>query len=63
MGLRFLGRDPYLRPIVIYGATLNFLLMGYQAVQVIFLVRTIGVSTGAVGLLVMCASLGGTLGV
>ncbi|MFI6440131.1 MFS transporter [Streptomyces sp. NPDC050759] len=61
-GLRFLGHDPYLRPIVIYGATLNFLLMGYQAVQVIFLVRTIGVSTGTVGLLVMCASLGGTLG-
>ncbi|MFF2217032.1 MFS transporter [Streptomyces antibioticus] len=62
VGLRFLRRDPYLRPIVIYGATLNFLLMGYQAVQVIFLVRTIDVSTGAVGLLVMCASLGGTLG-
>ncbi|MEU7469997.1 MFS transporter [Streptomyces sp. NPDC044984] len=62
VGLRFLSRDPYLRPIVVYGATLNLLLMGYQAVQVIFLVRTIGVSAGAVGLLVMCASLGGVLG-
>lgn len=61
-GLRFLNRDPYLRPIVIYGATLNLLLMGYQAVQVVFLVRTIGVSAGVVGLLVMCASLGGVLG-
>ncbi|MFF9378181.1 MFS transporter [Streptomyces griseoluteus] len=62
VGLRFLADDPYLRPMVIYGATLNLLLMGYQAVQVIFLVRTVGVSAGAVGVLVMCASLGGTLG-
>ncbi|MFJ8538707.1 MFS transporter [Streptomyces sp. NPDC093591] len=62
VGLRFLSHDPYLRPMVIYGATLNLLLMGYQAVQVIFLVRTVGVSAGAVGVLVMCASLGGTLG-
>jgi MFS family permease len=61
VGLRFLSHDPYLRPIVLYGATLNFLLMGYQAVQVIFLVRTIGVSAGTVGLLVMCSSLGAIL--
>ncbi|MFC8781828.1 MFS transporter [Streptomyces nigra] len=62
VGLRFLSHDPYLRPLVIYGATLNLLLMGYQAVQVVFLVRTVGVGAGAVGLLVMCASLGGVLG-
>ncbi|MER7092464.1 MFS transporter [Streptomyces althioticus] len=61
-GLRFLSRDPYLRPIVIYGASLNLLLMGYQAVQIVFLVRTVGVGAGAVGLLVMCSSLGGVLG-
>ncbi|MDT6983188.1 MFS transporter [Streptomyces lusitanus] len=61
-GLRFLSRDPYLRPIVVYGATLNLLLMGYQAVQIVFLVRTVGVGAGAVGLLVMCSSLGGVLG-
>jgi MFS family permease len=62
VGLRFLSHDPYLRPIVLYGATLNLLLMGYQAVQVIFLVRTIGVSAGSVGVLVMSSSLGAILG-
>ncbi|MBJ6630585.1 MFS transporter [Streptomyces sp. I5] len=61
-GLRFLSGDPHLRPIVIYGASLNLLLMGYQAVQIVFLVRTVGVGAGAVGLLVMCSSLGGVLG-
>ncbi|WP_217558944.1 MFS transporter [Streptomyces sp. GbtcB6] len=62
VGLRFVAHDPYMRSMASYGATVNLALMGYQAVQVVFLVRTVGVSTGAIGVLVMAASLGGTLG-
>ncbi|MEV4434837.1 MFS transporter [Streptomyces sp. NPDC049555] len=61
-GLRFVARDPYLRPMVTYGAVLNLALMGYQAVQIVFLVRAVGVDSATVGALVMAGSLGGVLG-
>ncbi|WP_307795043.1 MFS transporter [Actinacidiphila acididurans] len=61
-GMRFVLRDPYLRPIVTYGALANFALLGYQAVQVVFLVRTAGASTATVGLLLTSGSIGGILG-
>jgi MFS-type transporter involved in bile tolerance (Atg22 family) len=48
--------------MVTYGAVLNMALMGYQAVQIVFLVRTVGVSAATVGALVMAGSLGGILG-
>jgi hypothetical protein len=54
-GLRFVGRDRYLRPLVAYGALANLALMGYQAVQVVFLVRTVGVNPATVGLLLFAA--------
>ncbi|MGW0372226.1 MFS transporter [Streptomyces coeruleorubidus] len=50
-GLRFVGRDRYLRPMVTWGALINMALMGYQAVQVVFLVRTVGLNPAMVGLL------------
>lgn len=40
----------------------NLALMGYQAVQIVFLVRTVGATPALVGTLVMAASLGGILG-
>lgn len=61
-GLRFVRHDPYLRPMVTYGAVLNMALMGYQAAQIVFLVRTVGVSEATVGALIMAGSLGGVLG-
>ncbi|MBT2393901.1 MFS transporter [Streptomyces sp. ISL-1] len=61
-GLRFVLKDRYLRPMVIYGAVVNLALMGYQAVQVVFLVRTVGISSGAVGLVLTAGSLGGIVG-
>ncbi|MFJ3440714.1 MFS transporter [Streptomyces sp. NPDC086081] len=61
-GLRFVGRDPYLRPMVVWGAVINMALMGYQAVQVVFLVRTVGLSPGMVGLLLTGGSAGGIVG-
>ncbi|PNG23304.1 MFS transporter [Streptomyces cahuitamycinicus] len=61
-GLRFVGRDRYLRPMVTWGAVINLALMGYQAVQVVFLVRTIGLNPGLVGLLLTSGSTGGLVG-
>ena len=61
-GIRFLGRDPLLRPLVLYGGTANLALTGYQALMVVFLVRVVGVGAGAVGLLMALSSCGGVLG-
>lgn len=61
-GLRFVGRDRYLRPMVIWGAVINMALMGYQAVQVVFLVRTVGLNPAMVGLLLTSGSTGGIVG-
>ena len=60
-GLRFVVRDPYLRAMVSYAALVNFALLGYQAVQIVFLVRTVGVGSFAVGLLVAAGSMGGVI--
>ncbi|WP_245813982.1 MFS transporter [Rhodococcus marinonascens] len=62
IGLRFVARDPYLRPIIIYGTLLNLGLSGYTTIQIIFLVQAVGVSTSVVGGLVAVAGLGGILG-
>ncbi|MFJ7295853.1 MFS transporter [Streptomyces collinus] len=61
-GLRFVGQDPYLRPMVTWGAVINLALMGYQAVQVVFLVRTVGLNPGMVGLLLTGGSAGAVVG-
>lgn len=62
VGVGFVLRDPYLRTIVTAGALLNFALLGYQAVQVVFLVRTLGAGPVTVGVLVAAGSLGGVVG-
>ncbi|PAZ16947.1 MFS transporter [Streptomyces sp. SA15] len=61
-GLRFVGRDRYLRPMVTWGAVINMALMGYQAVQVVFLVRAVGLNPAMVGLLLTSGSTGGIVG-
>jgi MFS family permease len=61
-GLHFVFSDRYLRPIVTYGALVNFALLGYQAVQVVFLVRTVGANTATVGVILTAGSLGGIVG-
>lgn len=61
-GFGFVARDRYLRPMVTFGAVANLALMGYQAVQVAFLVRTVHATPATVGVLIMVGSLGGILG-
>ncbi|MFF7159697.1 hypothetical protein [Streptomyces sp. NPDC008139] len=40
-GLRFVDQDRHLRPMVAWGAMTSMALMGYQGVQVVFLIRTV----------------------
>lgn len=61
-GLRFVARDRYLRPMVMWGAVVNMAFLGFDAVQVVFLVRTVGLTPAAVGLLLTCGSVGGLVG-
>ena len=61
-GLAFLMADPYLRVLAISGAVMNFALMGYQSILIVFLVRDVGLNSGMVGLLVAGMSVGGLLG-
>ena len=61
-GLNFVRHDRYLLPLVLYGSLANLALMGYQAVQVVFLVRTVGLNPATIGLLLSSGSLGGIAG-
>ena len=61
-GLRYVTGDPHLRVLALFSAASNIGLIGYQSILVVFLVREVGVSPGAVGGLAAAASLGGVLG-
>jgi MFS family permease len=61
-GLRTVAHDPLLRVQAVFGCVSNLTLTGYQAVLVVFLVRTVGLHAGAVGVLLAVGSLGGVLG-
>ncbi|MER6694136.1 MFS transporter [Streptomyces minutiscleroticus] len=61
-GLRLVARDPWLRTLTLFGAASNLALMGYQSIQVVFLVHTVGLAPGAVGGLIAAASAGGIAG-
>jgi MFS family permease len=61
-GIRFVGRDPYLRVFALYGAASNLGLVAYQSILVVFLVHDIGLGSVAVGAVVAAMSAGGALG-
>lgn len=61
-GMRFVVGDPYLRVLMAFGAVANLALSGYGAIQVVFLVRVVGLGSGTVGLLLALISLGGVFG-
>jgi len=61
-GLRFLWRDPYLRVMASFSALANLALTGVDALIIVFLVRTIGLSAGAAGLVVAAFGIGGVAG-
>jgi predicted MFS family arabinose efflux permease len=61
-GLRLVVADPLLRVGAVFGCLSNFVLTGYGSIVVVFLVRTVGLSASATGLLLSAGSLGGVLG-
>ncbi|GAA1392280.1 MFS transporter [Kitasatospora putterlickiae] len=61
-GLRLLARDPWMRAFTLFAAASNLALMGYQSIQVAFLVREVGLAPGTVGGLIATAGSGGVLG-
>jgi hypothetical protein len=60
-GLRFIARDPYLRPLTLYAAGGNLAYAGSTALLVVFLVRVAGFGAAAAGLLLGAGSVGGVL--
>lgn len=61
-GIGFLAKDPYLRTILLCDAGMNLFLAGTQALEIVFLSRTVGLSGSVIGALVAVASIGGVLG-
>jgi MFS family permease len=61
-GIRFVVRDPYLRTYASFAGLANLGLTGIQAVQTVFLVRTVGLRPGAVGVVFAVVSIGGLIG-
>jgi len=61
-GLRFLWHDPYLRVMASFSALANLALTGVDALIVLFLVRTNGLSAGVAGLVVASFGIGGLTG-
>ena len=61
-GLQLVLRDPFLRQLSVFWAVANLALTGYAALLVLFLVRVVGLTPGAVGLLAAIPGVGGILG-
>ncbi|MFB8212810.1 MFS transporter [Streptomyces sp. NPDC056010] len=61
-GLRLIAHDPWFRTFTLFGAASNLALMGYQSIQVVFLIRSVGLAPGAVGALIAATSAGGVAG-
>lgn len=61
-GLRFVALDPYLRVYAAFAAATNLAANMMEAILVVFLVRTVGVNSGAVGGLMAITSCGGVAG-
>jgi MFS family permease len=61
-GLMLVLRDPFLRQLSVFWAVANLALTGYTALLVVFLVRVIELTPGAVGLLAAIPGVGGILG-
>jgi MFS family permease len=61
-GIRFVVQDPYLRPVAVFAALFNLGLSGYLALIVVFLVRSVGLTSGTVGVIMALGATGGLFG-
>lgn len=60
-GIELVFRDPYLRPMAIFGGLANLALDANAAIVLVFLVRTVGLSPGIVGVLMAIPGISGLL--
>lgn len=60
--LRVILDDPYFRWLTVWGALVNLLYAVREALMVLFLARTVGVTSTTVGLIIACESIGAVLG-
>jgi hypothetical protein len=60
-GMALVWRDPYLRPLTLFGGLANFALDAFAALVVVFLVRVVGLGAGLTGLLTALPGLSGLL--
>lgn len=61
-GIDYIRADPILRFFTVVGGVSNFGLTGYSALLVLFLVREVHLSEGAVGVVMAVGALGGVVG-
>jgi MFS family permease len=61
-GIALVLGDRWIRPLCFFGGASNLALTGFSAIQIVFLVRTVGLSAGSVGGLIAAGSLGGIAG-
>ncbi|HEY0934640.1 MAG TPA: MFS transporter, partial [Trebonia sp.] len=58
-GISLVCRDPYLRPLALFGSLANLALNALGALAVIFLIRVVGLNAGLTGLLMAVPGFGG----
>ncbi|WP_188190797.1 MFS transporter [Nonomuraea sp. SYSU D8015] len=61
-GLRACITHPVLRALLAAGVTINFFAMAYTAVYMLYMVNTLGIPKGMIGLLIALGGIGGVLG-
>jgi MFS family permease len=61
-GIGIVWHNPLLRTNAVCGCLSNLTLIGYQSIQIVFLVRVVGLSAALTGLLLAAASVGGVIG-
>lgn len=61
-GVRYVAHDQFLRTIALYAAVCNMAAGALQAVQIVFAVRSVGLTAGAIGTMIAIGGFGGLLG-
>lgn len=61
-GLRFIVRNPYLRPIMLGGSAYNFFYVFNEALFIIFAVQILRFNPGLIGIVMAVGAVGGVLG-
>lgn len=61
-GLSFIAHDPIMRPTLVSAATVNFFNFGFQALFILYVTTSLGISPGLLGLALGAGAVGGVIG-